>query len=171
MLIEKDLYDSKYLYEKYKIKISQEYGNILKDLSVGVLKIQDENVLSNFGLKNLQEYLIDNSNLMDWRMMVLLQKPDVQQFFVARWLLRNIQESVNNNEEETLINLFSTYFNTTIITDKTISTIKEFYGDEYDIYTDYLKRVFNNIIKEKVYTNVEKKDSIIIFINSNFALE
>lgn len=165
MLIEKNLYDSKYLYEKYKIEIFQEYGNILEDLSVGVLKIQDENVLSYFGLKNLQKYLIDNSNLMDWRMMVLLQKPDVQQYFIARWLLRNIQESVNNNEEETLINLFSTYFNATIIADKVISIIKGFYTDEYDTYADYLKRIFNNIIKEKVFANLEKKDSIIIFIN------
>lgn len=157
MLIEKDLYDSKYLYEKYEIKISQEYGNILEDLSVGVLKIQDENVLSYFGLKNLQEYLIDNSNLMDWRMMVLLQKPDVQQYFIARWLLRNLQESVNNNEEETLLNLFSTYFNATIITDKVISIIKEFHRDEYNIYADYLKRIFNNIIKDKVFANLEKR--------------
>lgn len=115
MQIGKDLYDSRYLYEKYKIKISQKYGNILEDLSVGVLKMQDEEALNYFGLKNLQEYLIGNSDLMDWRIMVLLQKPDIQQYFIARWLLRNIQEAVKNNEEEYLINLFLVYFSAIVI--------------------------------------------------------
>lgn len=50
MQIGKDLYDSRYLYEKYKIKISQKYGNILEDLSVGVLKMQDEEALNYFGV-------------------------------------------------------------------------------------------------------------------------
>lgn len=165
MQIGKDLYDSRYLYEKYKIKISQKYGNILEDLSVEVLKMQDEEALNCFGLKNLQEYLIGNSDLMDWRIMVLLQKPDIQQYFIARWLLRNIQEAVKNNEEEYLINLFLLYFSATVITEKTISIVKEFYRNGYDIYTDYLQHIFNNQIKEKIFANIENKHSIITFIN------
>lgn len=165
MQIGKNLYDSTYLYEKYKIKISQEYGNILEDLSVEVLKIQDENALSCFGLKKLQEYFKDNNDLMDWIMVVLLQKPDIQQYFIARWLLRNIQKYVKSNEEGDLINLFLVYFSTTIITEKTISIIKEFYHNNCDVYTDYLRYIFNNQIKRKVFADIEEEKSIVVFIN------
>lgn len=35
MQADENLYESKYLNDKYKIKISKMYGNILEDLSVG----------------------------------------------------------------------------------------------------------------------------------------
>lgn len=96
MQADENLYESKYLNDKYKIKISKMYGNILEDLSVGGLKIQDENILSCLGLKNLQQYFKNNRDIADWGMIVILQKPYIQQYFIARWLIRKIQLSLTH---------------------------------------------------------------------------
>lgn len=165
MQADENLYDSKYLNEKYKIKISKMYGIILEDLSVGGLKIQDENMLSCLGLKNLQQYFEKNRDIADWGMIVLLQKPYIQQYFIARWLIRKIQESVKSNNSKDFIIPFLKYCNTTVITDYTTSAIKEYWDNRCYVYADYLRNIFNNLIETKFFSSIEEMELICVFVN------
>lgn len=165
MQTDENLYDSKYLNDKYKITISKQYGNILEDLAVGSLKLEDENILSCAGLKNLQKYFESNRDLVDWGMLAILQKQCIQQYFIARWLIRNTEESVKSNNKNDFINQFTKYCNSTLITDFTTFTIKEFWGDRCNTYADYLQNIFNNLIETKFFSNLKQEELIFIFIN------